>query len=100
MHASVPSVGSQRQNLPRLLSIQNKKEGEWVMIIPLIPLLFLTALRAYKICIPVATVFDNATLCWIVNVDDAKAFAITIDPLKVVQKRPDEVAAQRNSALE
>gem|GEM_PF-6153923 len=42
--------------------------------------------------VPAATVFDDAALCGIINVDQAEALAVALGPLKVVQKGPDDVA--------
>ncbi len=45
--------------------------------------------------IPATTIFDNAALCGVVNVDDAEALAVAFRPLEVIQQRPDEVTPQR-----
>src|SRR5258707_2835251 len=50
--------------------------------------------------VPVGAFFENAALGWIVNVDNAKAFAIAVGPLEVVHERPGEVALNRRAALD
>jgi hypothetical protein len=41
-------------------------------------------IRGNEICIPATTVFDDAALGEIINVDDAEAFAVTLCPFIVV----------------
>ncbi len=57
----------------------------------------MSALRRDKGGIPVTTLFHNAALCGVVNVDDAEAFAVAFRPLEVIQQRPDEITPQRYS---
>ncbi len=41
--------------------------------------------------VPATTVFDDAALGGIINVDQAEALAESLGPLKVVQEGPDDV---------
>src|SRR5258708_5485632 len=54
----------------------------------------LSALRRDKGGIPATTLFHNAALCGVVNVDDAEALAVAFRPLEVIQQRPDEITSQ------
>src|SRR5690349_7982610 len=49
-------------------------------------------LRCDKRGIPATTIFDDAALGWIIDVDEAKALAISLCPLEVIQERPDKIA--------
>src|SRR6266852_663881 len=55
------------------------------------------ALGGNKGGIPAATVFDDAALGGIINVDQAEAFAVALGPLKVVQERPDDISLDRHT---
>src|SRR5450759_1825760 len=54
-------------------------------------------LSFYCIAIPVPTIFDDALLCWIVDVDDAEAFGIAEGPFEIVHEGPDKIAFQRGA---
>ena len=46
----------------------------------------------YCLAVPVSTIFHYASLCWVVDIDDAKTFGIAKGPFKVVHERPDKIA--------
>src|SRR5258708_29842228 len=50
--------------------------------------------------IPVPTLFDHPVLGRIVDIDYPKALGIALGPLKIVNQRPDKVAAQWSSLLD
>ncbi len=49
--------------------------------------------------VPVTTVFHRALLSGIIHGDDAKAFAIALRPLIVVEQGPDQIALDRHPLL-
>src|SRR5579875_2144629 len=50
--------------------------------------------------VPVAALFDDAALRCVIHIDDAETLTISFGPLKVIQQRPDEVAAQWRALLQ
>src|SRR5712691_5336469 len=53
-----------------------------------------------QVCIPLAAGFDDALLRLIIDVDNAKALAVSFGPLKIIDERPDEVTAQWCATLD
>src|SRR5204862_1643203 len=53
------------------------------------------SVRRNRITIPVSTIFDDASLRWIINIDNAEAFSVTKGPLEVIHQRPDKIASER-----
>src|SRR4051794_21083582 len=60
----------------------------------------LKSLRADEIRIPLGAFFPDALLVFEINIDDAKALAIPQRPFKIVEQRPDKIAAQVHPLLD
>src|SRR6185312_6313733 len=53
-----------------------------------------------EIAIPVTAVFDNAALSGIVDIDQAESLGVSLAPLKVIHKRPGEIALYRRPLID